>query len=459
MRNLSEKNARTVFLLAVFSLSLICGCGTDGNSTIRDNGGKDAAMEENVVNTGAAMPNEGVSKDREPSTSPSPSALASAPPSAPASAPAVELPEPQTKYITGEMLKEAVLAEGNLTRLAAVMRKARSGGEITVGVIGGSITQGSLASSPQNSYAYRFYQWWTAAFPDAKVNFVNAGIGATTSYLGVHRVDKDLLSKKPDVVVVEFSVNDSDTPFFKQTYEDMLRKILSSDNNPAVILLFMTMETGVSAQPSHLHVGFWYDLPRISYREMILKEIKKGTFTWKDISPDDIHPNDKGHAIVGEILWGYLNTVYARLDTITDEAAPLDKEPIFDGAYTDAIILDNTGITPVSAGSFAEGSVFERYRNGWTTESGEESIVFEVEARNIGIIFYRTTDGKSGQFEVLVDGELRRTLDGDFTGGWGNYAESVEVYRSGAKEKHRVEIRKASDSTGGAFAVLGLLIS
>ena len=53
------------------------------------------------------------------------------------------------------------------------------------------------------------------AFPDTEVNYVNAGIGATNSYLAVHRVDNDLLAHKPDVVVVEFSVNDSNTIFQK----------------------------------------------------------------------------------------------------------------------------------------------------------------------------------------------------------------------------------------------------
>lgn len=402
---------------------------------------------------------EGASADMNKNSEITPSPLESSSPAPAAVEDSIILPDPETDYVTDEMLKNGILSEGNLARLAAVMRKARNGEEITIGVIGGSITQGSLASNPVNSYAYRFYQWWVKAFPTAKVNFVNAGIGATTSYLGVHRVDKDLLSKKPDVVVVEFSVNDSDNTFFKKTYEDLVRKILKADNNPAVILLFMTMENGTSAQPSHLHIGFWYDLPRISYREMILKEIDKGTFTWKDISPDNIHPNDKGHAIVGELLWGYLNSVCSKLSTITEEVKPLDKEPFSDEAYINATILDNESIEPVSMGSFEKGSSFDRYKKGWSTVSGDEGIVFETDARNIGIIFYKTTDGKSGQYDVYIDDVLKRTLAADFTGGWGNYAESVEVYHSDTTARHKIEIKKSPNSTGNSFAVLGLLIS
>lgn len=369
------------------------------------------------------------------------------------------LPKPATNYVTETMQDNAVLAEGNLTRLAAVMRKARAGEPITVGVIGGSITQGSSATNEKNSYAYLFYQWWVNAFPDTEVNYVNAGIGATNSYLAVHRVDNDLLAHKPDVVVVEFSVNDSNTTFFRNTYEDLVRKILKADNDPAVIQLFMTMEDGTSAQTQHLYVGFNYDLPRISYREAVLKEMEEGRLAWKEISPDNIHPNDKGHAIVGELLWNFLNSVYLRMDSLAGEPEYVLKAPLSSEAYENSFILDSESIEPRQMGSFKKGNIFYRFNNNWYTDSGDESIIFEVTARNIGIMYYKTTDGTGGQYEVYIDGEYSSTLDADFTGGWGNYAESTEVYSSMETAVHTIEIRKSAGSTGDFFAVLGLLIS
>jgi lysophospholipase L1-like esterase len=370
------------------------------------------------------------------------------------------LPQSDTNYVTDEMYQKALLSEGNLARLAAVMRKAQKGEEITVGVIGGSITAGCLATSPDQYYATLFEKWWVKAFPKTKVNLINAGLGGTTSYLGVHRVQRDLLDKKPDVVVVEFSVNDSDTLFYKETYEDLVRRILGADNNPAVLLLFMTQENGTSAQTSDLLVGFRYDLPRISYREMVLTQIQNASFTWEDISPDDIHPNDKGHAMIGEVLWRYLNQVYAKLNTITDEITPVsDIKPFFAEAYTDAAILDSKSIQPDKLGSFTTAKINSSYLNDWTTSSGGDSIVFDTEAQNIGIMFQRTIDGKSGQFEVYVDGTYVYTLDADFSGGWGNCIETTEVYRSDTKVKHTIEIKKSATSTGDIFTILGLLIS
>lgn len=374
------------------------------------------------------------------------------------------LPGFENSYLTEEMFLSAVPVLGDTSRLLSAMRKARNGEELTIGVIGGSITQGSLATASDKSYAFLLYKWWVEAFPDVKINFVNAGIGATNSYLGVHRVDKELLAKEPDVIVVEFSVNDSDTLFYKQSYESLIRKILGADNAPAVILLFMTMEDGTSAQPSHMHVGFWYDLPRISYRDAVLNEIEKAAFTWKDISPDNIHPNDRGHQITGEILWGYLNMILVELnnearDDEINKVNPLDKKPLLEDPYSLAGIYDSTAIEPVQYGSFEKKEIQYTFKNSWTVSEGDEPIIFESEARNIGIMFYRTVDGRGGQFEVYVDGKHVRTLDADFKGGWGNYAESVEVYSSKERQSHTIQIRKADSSTGDVFNLLGLLIS
>lgn len=370
-----------------------------------------------------------------------------------------DLPKPATKYVTDEMYKNAMLSEGNLGRLAAVMRKAAKGEEITVGVIGGSITAGCTTTTPDKAYANQFNEWWVKAFPKAKINFVNAGIGATTSYLGVHRVQKDLLDKKPDVVVVEFAVNDSDTLFFKETYEDLVRRILKAENNPAVILLFLTPESGYCAQTSELLVGFKYDLPRISYKNMVIKEMTKGTLQWKDLTGDGTHPNDKGHGMIGEILYRYLNNVYAKLNTITDKVEPLNTKPFFCERYIDGSIIDSTGIKPTSLGSFSKASINSQFPNDWTTNSGKKSIKFEIEAQNIGIMYQKTVDGKSGQYDVYVDGEFKTTLDANFKGGWGPYVESTEVYRSDSKAKHTVEIKKHADSTGNVFSICSLLIS
>ncbi len=86
-------------------------------------------------------------------------------------------------------------------------------------------------------------------------------------------------------------------------------------------------------------------------------------------------------------------------------------------------------------------------------------IVFEASFERLGILYLKTVDVLSGQFDVLVDGERVATLNADFSGGWGNCADAREVFVGDGVEQHTVEIRKAADSTGDLFTILGLMVA
>lgn len=374
--------------------------------------------------------------------------------------PALNLPALNLGFTNADMCKRAVISQGNRARLADAMKRAQNKEAITVGCIGGSITQGSSASSTSENYAFYSMKWWAQQFPNnPALNFVNAGIGATGSYIGVHRVADDLLAQNPDVVIVEFSVNDTDAAFNLGTYDSLVRKILSAECQPAVILLFMCQENNTTLAQTHMQIGEAYDLPMISYQQAIMPEIEKGTFLWTDIAADNIHPNSNGHGIVGELLWNYYNSVFAQLDDIDTSDLSFTAEAFTEDRYAEGNLLDSTEITPKENNGFENADVMYQFKNNWKTTQEGASLTFEVEARNIGLLYYRTIDGKSGEYEVYVDGTLMKTLDGDFSGGWGNYAEAAEVYTSDAKATHTIEIKCKEGETAFNFAVLGLLVS
>ena len=372
--------------------------------------------------------------------------------------PSLNLPTLNLGHTTEDMIRRAVVNPGNTARLADAMKRAQAGEKITIGTIGGSITQGTAASTTDERYANRALQWWAKTFPKAQLDFVNAGIGATDSYIGVHRVDADLLSKKPDVVIVEFSVNDTDAALNLQTYDSLVRKILQAENHPAVILLFTTQEDGTSLQDTHMQIGSAYNLPMISYKNAVLPEIEAGKFTWKDISPDNIHPNSVGHGIIGELLWSYFNSFYAKLDQIDTSDLTFTAPPVTKDLYAKGQLLDSKTLTPKTMQGFEQAKVSNQFPNDWTTKEGGE-LTFEVTGSNIGVLYYKTVDGKSGQYCVYVDDRLIQVLDGDFTGGWGNYAQAQQVYTSDTPSTHTVTIKQLEGTDLTQFTVLGLLVS
>lgn len=87
--------------------------------------------------------------------------------------------------------EKGLVNRGNRYALQGVMKRAEKGERVTIGFLGGSITQGSLSSKQENCYASRVFSWWSEHFP--QVQLINAGIGGTTSQFGAARVEGDLL--------------------------------------------------------------------------------------------------------------------------------------------------------------------------------------------------------------------------------------------------------------------------
>src|SRR5689334_16018215 len=79
--------------------------------------------------------------------------------------------------------------------------KLEAGAEVRIGYLGGSITA-------QEGWRPKTLAHFQKTYPKAKITQINAAIGGTGSDLGVFRVRQDVLEKKPDLLFVEFAVND-----------------------------------------------------------------------------------------------------------------------------------------------------------------------------------------------------------------------------------------------------------
>lgn len=338
-----------------------------------------------------------------------------------------------------------------------VMRKAVSGQPVTVAALGGSITEGFYSSDPDKSYAGIMKSWWEEKFPNTTVHYINAGIGATDSYLGLHRVQRDVLAYDPDFVIVDFTVNDQAEAFYGESYEKLIRTLLASDSKPAVVLLFMTMEDGTNAQSFHAKVGEKYRLPMISYGNVVLAEIKEGKYLWSDISPDDIHPNDRGHAIAGGLVRAYLDRIYR--ECMEGGLVTVASRSGIEAVKAD--ILDSENTEPVADGGWHKADLHPHLHHGWEGNSENDALEFELEFANLGITYWKSVDGDFGKAEIYVDGRCVRELDGNFPGGWGNYGQSDEVYTSEETAVHEIEIKVKAGENGEIkkFGVLALLVS
>ena len=359
----------------------------------------------------------------------------------------------------------AQLVAGDWSRFARVFARLERGERVRLAVVGGSITQGAGAPSRANQWASRFAEGWRRAFPKATVDLVNAGIGATGSDIGAFRLARDVLAKAPDVVVVEFSVNDAPGEARAASYEGVLRQLLKDPRGIAVLALGMVGQTGNSAQAWHGKVAARYEVPYVSYRDALYYPyVKEGAVKWTDISPDTIHPNDDGHAYAAALLNWTVSRRYAAWRTagrpspaLPPLAAPLYGTRYDQGRFAlmqDAKILENRGFFPLRDACWGVGLAC-------TNANGR--LVFEVEGATVALLYRCGNKPYNwGKIAVTIDGA--RVVDGldCFRDQWWWYTPSLFLCQS-RPGRHVVEVEtkaeKNAASAGYGCHLTGLLVS
>lgn len=337
----------------------------------------------------------------------------------------------------------------NLFRLKRCMENARLGKELTIGFLGGSITQGSLATTMENTYAYRVFSWWKETFTQAKFHYVNGGIGGTTSHYGVSRAVTDVLMYQPDVVVVDFSVNDEADEFFQETYEGVVRKLLSWNSEPAVILLNNVFyDTGLNAQEYHNAIGNWYQVPHVSIKDTLYQRMKQGEYTREELTSDGLHPNDKGHELVAKELIQFLEEV--KKDK-KEEVPCQIPAPMTANAYEDAKRLTIREISPKLNGFRADTEEkmghLDHFKNGWIGREAGDSMQIELEASCIAVQYRKTIQKPARRARLILDGDESNAylLDGNFEEDWGDCLYLEPILHHGEKKKHTIKIEILPD--------------
>ncbi len=348
--------------------------------------------------------------------------------------------------------KRGVINEGDTSRLQNTFVKALKGEPITIGFLGGSITQGSLASVQENCYASRVAKWFKDTFKDSEITFINAGIGGTPSDFGAARVSEDLLCYKPDFTIVEFSVNDEPTDYFMETYEGLVRHILSESTENALMLVHnVRYDDMVSAEDKHVIIGKYYDLPEVSMKYSLFPEVKNGNIDNREVTPDDLHPNDEGHRILSEQIIYYLEEVLkkvSREDELIKVSSVLLK-PLTRNTYEHSRRLRNINSNPKLEGFekdlTPQKSVTEFFRYGFTAWNVGDSIEFEADCANVTVQYRKSIVKPAPIAKVTVDGECEAILDGEFSENWGDCLYTQPILVHGVKKHHRIKITIIKD--------------
>ena len=132
---------------------------------------------------------------------------------------------------------------------------------VTIAFLGDSVTQGCFelymdhgeikpVFEQRSAYCQRVFDILATLYPRVPVHVINAGRSGDRACKGVHRLERDVLSHAPDLVVVCYGLNDCRRDEGSvSTYQNALREIFATVQARGCELIFMTpnmMNTTVS---------------------------------------------------------------------------------------------------------------------------------------------------------------------------------------------------------------------
>lgn len=365
-------------------------------------------------------------------------------------APTAEADDARTDY--EKMVDRSLLSVGDMTRMSDVFQKAQNGEDITVAYIGGSITEGYNAGTTE-FYAKTCTDLLQGYFPDITVTGVNAGISGTPSLLGNLRLERDVLSADPDIVFVEFAVNDGQEADYKNAYESLVRTLLTQEKDIAVVLLFTVLDSGYTCQEHMSKIGANYDLPMISVHDSVYEEIEAGRMTWQDYSNDQSHPNAYGHKCITDFVDNYYQKVLPGVAENVGEVSKELPDPVFSAKYMNMHYMDSATMDGVELDGFEQYDTHGSFHNGWMyrgTDGG--SMKFTVDCSVLEMVFKANNSDKYGTADIYVDGEKVKSVVSNMSDGWNNPVTAYLIDNDSSAE-HTVEIRMEGGVTQAFFVM------
>jgi len=289
--------------------------------------------------------------------------------------------------------------------------RMKDGKPTTIAYFGGSITAGAGASdSGKTSWRALTTAWFRRQYPKTQITEVDASIGGTGSDFGAFRLQRDVLDKKPDLVFIEFAVNDTGTPAptVKRAIEGIVRHIRIADPTTEICFVYTLAQSmlpdfqqGRLPAAVFLHdvIAAHYHISSVNVGAAAAAQINSGNLIWADFSKDVCHPTDAGYSLYADTITSFLAQ---QMLHISRHPVPYKlMDPLEPRSWSNGQLSPATALTPARHGWSIEPAQPGRTELLTSKDPSAEPLEFRFSGDTVGISFLVGPD--TGNLDYKVD--------------------------------------------------------
>lgn len=306
--------------------------------------------------------------------------------------------------------------------------KCLKGDSVKIAYFGGSITA-------QKGWRVYSLDWLKELYPKAKFTEINASIGGTGSDFGAYRLKDHVLKYQPDLVFVEFVVNDRQSSFdaVVKSMEGIVRQIKKDNPQTEICFIYTIRDTFLqlieenNLPQSYLameKVAEHYGIPSINFGREILNRINskqlliKGDSIVKDgiqvFSPDGVHPYiETGHQIYAQVFKRAFQAMEIKKATkIKKHNIP---NPISSECLENAVMIDldkvkiSSDWKKIETINSADFSMFSKLLD-YIISSDKEGAALSLKFKGKAVGVYDIMGPDAGRVVVEIDGISKDTI-------------------------------------------------
>lgn len=296
-----------------------------------------------------------------------------------------------------------------------------------IAFLGASVTKGEMVARGKE-YVAVLEEKWKKTFPSCRQpEFINAGTSGTLSGNAMFSVGT-LIEKEPDMVFLDYSVNDTGDAWLVEAFESLVYRLLQQ--GCFVVILLFCNQSGHCTRGAMTKIARHYGIPLLDIGKTVMEHIRDGKFLWEDFASDYVHPSEFGHAFIADEILKFFQR-----ENLTECSQ-----------------------VPVCPKSFCFGGIFCDLKIVPAQEYEKQKFRFEDNFSTIVVEYTQVPTPSECRMDIFVDGKWIKTIErySDFS--WNNRVVTF-LLAEDKNSRHVVELRPASgavfsDDEWSAFHVV-----
>jgi lysophospholipase L1-like esterase len=193
---------------------------------------------------------------------------------------------------------------------------------VRIVALGSSSTQGIGASSPKTSYPVMLQAELRRRFPDSKITVDNRGVGGQLATHMLRRMKKDVLSRRPTLVIWQTGVNDAVRHVNVDKFRETVLRGIDMLQEAGIDVVLLDMQYFPRAEKVRDFTRYLVAMRQIAearkvpivQRYAIMKHlVTSAQFTPRQLLAADLfHPNDVTYGCLGRLMADALQGEVAR---------------------------------------------------------------------------------------------------------------------------------------------------